>query len=379
MKVGFIFLLIVAPVFVAYAVLIIRLTLGWFRLPQIPKVQVSEKASIVIAARNEEDNIEACLHSLFLQDYPAGLFEIIVVDDHSEDGTAKKVEAFQASNPQLSVRLLNPGPESGKKAALRLGTAAASSQYILITDADCTVGPSWISQLTAVLSTQDKLLVSGPVMFTKSQGIFGLFQQIEFASLIAAGAGAIGSGQPMLCNGANMGFHKASRLLIAEADLQPHIASGDDVFLLQAFATKFGPEKIGFAKSTAAMVHTAAAPTLSSFWQQRLRWSAKSTAFTSRGPVWAALIVWLTSFLLMVNLLIVWISPDFLYTLLLLFALKCIIDLPLLMDYLRFSGQGKLMWLIVPAQTGVIIYTALLGLFSRFMPVHWKGRKIRSA
>lgn len=379
MKAGFIFLLIVAPVFVAYAVLIIRLTLGWFRLPQTAKVQVSEKVSIVIAARNEEANIETCLNSLFLQDYPVGLFEIIVVDDHSEDGTAKKVEAFQASNPQLSVRLLNPGPGSGKKAALRLGTAAASGQYILITDADCTVGPSWISQLTAVLSTQDKLLVSGPVMFQENRGIFGLFQQIEFASLIAAGAGAIGIGQPMLCNGANMGFHKASRLLIDEADLQPHLASGDDVFLLQAFATKFGPEKIGFVKSTAAIVHTAAAPTFSSFWQQRLRWSAKSTAFTSRGPVWAALIVWLTSFLLMVNLLIVWISPDFLYTLLLLFALKSIFDLPLLMDYLRFSGQGKLMWLIVPAQTGVIIYTALLGLFSRFMPVHWKGRKIRSA
>lgn len=127
------------------------------------------------------------------------------------------------------------------------------------------------------------------------------------------------------------------------------------------------------------MVFTSAARNLNAFWQQRLRWSAKSTAFKSRGIVAAALLVWLTNFILLVHLALVWISPEFLNNFLILFGIKIIIDLPLLISYLKFSGQWKLISGIIPAEIGVILYTALLGLFSRVATVRWKGRKITNA
>lgn len=379
MTIELLLLLISIPVFLAYMVLIFRISLGWFMLPQYSFSAVSEQVSVIIAARNEADKIESCLSSLSLQDYPPSAFEIIVVDDHSEDETAMLVEAFKVLHPRLQLRLVASGEVFGKKAALRKALDLARGSILLTTDADCVCGSSWITQMAGMLSQDGKLLVSGPVMFRQKRGIFGLFQQIEFASLIAAGAGAIGSGQPMLCNGANMGYHKWARMQIDEAELQPHLASGDDVFLLQAFAAEFGPEKIGFLKSKAAMVHTTAAPDLTSFWQQRLRWSAKSTAFKSQGPKVAAVIVWFVSFLIMSHLLLAWVSSHFLFNFLLLFAIKTIIDIPLLISYLRFSGQRKLIWGIIPAEIGVVVYTALLGFFSRFTPVHWKGRKITNA
>ncbi|MDY0342719.1 MAG: glycosyltransferase [Lentimicrobium sp.] len=378
MKVELLFLLMSVPVFLAYLVLISRLSLGWFRLPLSGLYSGSAQVSVIIAARNEAVNIESCLNSLSHQDYPFSAFEIIVIDDHSEDETAQIVEAFGSRHPQMQLRLMASGDVFGKKAALRKGAELAKGSILLTTDADCICGPFWISQMAGMLSQDDKMLVSGPVMFKENRGAFGFFQQIEFASLIASGAGAIGSGKPMLCNGANMGYRKAARFNINEAELQPHLASGDDVFLLQAFATEYGPDKIGFLKSEAAMVLTSAAPDLTTFWQQRLRWSAKSTAFKSRGPVVAAIVVWLTSFMLIINILLAWISAGFLINFLILFAIKVIVDLPLLISYLRFSGQQKLIWGIIPAEIGVVFYTALLGLLSRFTPVRWKGRKITS-
>ncbi len=379
MKIEMLFLLISIPVILAYLVLISHISLGWFRLPLPGAHRGSEQVSVIIAARNEAADIESCLHSLCHQDYLISAFEVIVVDDHSEDKTAQVVEDFGNRHPHLQLRLIASGDDFGKKAAIRKGLESAKGSIVLTTDADCICSPSWISQMAGLLSRGDKLLVSGPVMFKKNRGIFDLFQQIEFASLIAAGAGAIGSGNPMLCNGANMGYRKDARKNIDETELQPHLASGDDVFLLQAFVARYGSDKIGFQKSKAAMVFTSAARNLNAFWQQRLRWSAKSTAFKSRGIVAAALLVWLTNFILLVHLALVWISPEFLNNFLILFGIKIIIDLPLLISYLKFSGQWKLISGIIPAEIGVILYTALLGLFSRVATVRWKGRKITNA
>ncbi|GAB1404643.1 glycosyltransferase [Lentimicrobium sp.] len=337
---------------------------------------VEAQISIIIAARNEAKNIKACLNSLLHQQYPYRAFEIIVVDDHSDDDTAIIVESFAERHPDLQLRLIEAGDAYGKKAALAKGVDLAKGDILLTTDADCICGPLWIDTMAGTLLRQDKLLVSGPVMFKESRGFFGLFQQVEFASLIAAGAGAIGIGKPVLCNGANMAYLKSARLRIPHDNLQPQLASGDDVFLLHAFAREYGAGKIGFVKEKAALVMTSAASDVAAFWQQRLRWSGKSTAFKGGGPVITAIIVWLTCFVIFINGLLALFLPRYLPGLLILFSAKTIIDLPLLISYLRFSGQQKLIIAILPVEIMVIVYTTMIGIFSRFVPVWWKGRKI---
>ncbi len=103
--------------------------------------------TVVVAARNEAGNIEPLLESLARQDYPHDLLEIIIVNDNSTDRTPIVVSGFIERNrlqSGLRMRLIY-NPFSGKKRAIRYGIEKASGELILTTDADCTVGPGWVS------------------------------------------------------------------------------------------------------------------------------------------------------------------------------------------------------------------------------------------
>lgn len=120
-----------------YVQLIMRFTFGWFSLDKGASTTVessfSTTFSVIIAARNEENNITRCLEAIALQIYPADLFEVIIVNDHSTDATLKVVDEFIAAHPRLSIVLLNATGE-GKKRAISEGIKIASGRLILVTD-----------------------------------------------------------------------------------------------------------------------------------------------------------------------------------------------------------------------------------------------------
>ena len=101
---------------------------------------------------------------------------------------------------------------------------------------------------------------------------------MEFASLIGSGAGAIGSGNAIFCNGANMAYKKEVFLEV-NTYKNDNAASGDDVFLLHSIKQRY-PDGIVFAKDKNAIVNTNALDTLSTFINQRKRWTAKSSSYT---------------------------------------------------------------------------------------------------
>ncbi|MDZ7635564.1 MAG: glycosyltransferase [Bacteroidales bacterium] len=112
-----------------------------------PAADGTTKVTVVVAARNEAGNIEPLLESLARQDYPHDLLEIIIVNDNSTDRTPIVVSGFIERNrleSGLRMRLIY-NPFSGKKRAIRYGIEKASGELILTTDADCTVGPGWVS------------------------------------------------------------------------------------------------------------------------------------------------------------------------------------------------------------------------------------------
>ena len=96
--------------------------------------------SLIIPVRNEAKRIVSCLESLSRQDYPTVLFEVIVVNDHSEDETREIVESFTSHNP--GFRLLDspvlPGEWSGKSHACHVGSIEARGDYLCFIDADVT-------------------------------------------------------------------------------------------------------------------------------------------------------------------------------------------------------------------------------------------------
>ena len=114
--------------------------------------------SIIIAARNEEQNIGLLLHDILQQGY--GNFEVIIVDDHSDDGTSSIVKAYIEKDFRFS---LLPNHGTGKKEALTRGIRAARGSLIITTDADCRVTENWVAGLTHYFSDGNIKMVFGGV------------------------------------------------------------------------------------------------------------------------------------------------------------------------------------------------------------------------
>lgn len=93
--------------------------------------------SVVVAAKDEAENIESCVRTMLAQDYPD--FEMIVVNDRSEDDTAEIVQGIAAEDPRLRLISIEQLPEGwcGKNNAMQTGVAEARGQWICMLDADC--------------------------------------------------------------------------------------------------------------------------------------------------------------------------------------------------------------------------------------------------
>jgi poly-beta-1,6-N-acetyl-D-glucosamine synthase len=323
-----------------YAVLVFSFFVGWNRLPipgschdegepGLPGASDSPASShrketmvpfisVVVAARNEAGRIGALLQALGRQDYPADRFEAIVVDDHSGDYTSEVVSNLMQASPvsqkqgdRLGIRAIKAADYKnppGKKHALALGISHASGDIILTTDADCIPGAGWIGRMAGAFSDPATDMVMGPVKLCGS-GSFGQLQELEFMSLMGTTGGAAGLGNPVMCNGASLGFRKQAWLVAGGYTRQEKIASGDDMFLMHALKKRRSntaclPDKerakglsggngkpdaepqskrknnIVFIKHPDAVVETGSVRRLTDFFRQRGRWAGKAAAYT---------------------------------------------------------------------------------------------------
>jgi len=125
--------------------------------------------SVLIPARDEEKNIKICLKSLQKQDYPN--FEILVLDDHSSDGTAKVVEQIAATDKRIQLLHGKPLPQgwAGKPFACYQLAKKARGSWLLFTDADTIHAPhSLRSTLALALKYNSSLLSGFPRQLTDS-------------------------------------------------------------------------------------------------------------------------------------------------------------------------------------------------------------------
>ena len=137
----------------AYFLLILYFLYHWSKIPQrnFPShFFPSTAVSIIIPARNEATNIEACVKAVLRQNYPTHLMELIVVDDHSEDDTASIVQSL--SDPRIHLIGLADYPIQGlafKKHGIHTGVQQSRGDLIVCTDADCEMGPEWLRNMVA--------------------------------------------------------------------------------------------------------------------------------------------------------------------------------------------------------------------------------------
>ncbi len=263
---------------ILYALGIIRLYWAWKKI-NIESLAIDQQpfVSVVVAFRNEEKYLPILLNALLQQVYASDHFEIILVNDHSEDEFEKIIEAVSSASFKLRVLSLPQGI-SGKKNALSAGIKAAQGDWILTTDADCRFGKYWIQRMLAHAQSSGARFVFGPVMYRVKKGWFGDFQAIELSSLIGSGAALWQMGYPTMCNGANLLYRKE---LVSGLEIyreSAHLASGDDEFLMHE-VFKARPKDVSFVKHRAALVETEANSSWEDFYQQRKRWASKWGAY----------------------------------------------------------------------------------------------------
>jgi len=365
-------------ILLVYLFIIMRLTYGWLKLKHTKPsdTQPSTTVSIIIPARNEESVIGQCLTGLLAQEFPGGLLEILVVDDHSGDRTLEIARELSEKSRKIRITVLSLTGSSGKKAALNFAMKFAGGSFILCTDADCSHSKTWVGSMVNCFETNNSVFNSGPVLLKPERGFFGLFQEVEFMSLVASGAGAIGAHSPVMCNGANLGFSaEAWRSLNSDA-MKSTIASGDDVFLMLAMKKEFGAKRIAFVKDVQAMVYAETAGSPIAFIGQRLRWVSKSHAYRDPFLVLTAISVFLMNAGIVATALAGIFTEEFLYLSMGLMLLKMAIDFPLLFSFSQFAGKRHYAWFFPIAQPLVAILTTFTAIAGNLVKVSWKGRKI---
>ncbi|MCC6754724.1 MAG: glycosyltransferase [Saprospiraceae bacterium] len=261
-----------------YCGVIVRFLFRWRKVDG--KVEAMEdpklSASIVVAARNEEDHILACVQSCLQQSNPFGALEVIVVDDQSEDDTCGMLEAIddaRFSLMQLGV-YRRTTIKGSKKKAIAYGVQHAHGDIILTTDADCIVPEGWVHGMLEHFRDPGVHLVCGPVRIAAPNGLLGFFQALDLTANGLVNATGLAYGSHDLCSGANLAYRRDAFL---QADAYEHnydVASGDDVFLLRRMRELY-PKGLRFAHQPSLMVDTRAVEGWASLMQQRLRWAGK--------------------------------------------------------------------------------------------------------
>lgn len=235
--------------------------------------------SVVIAARNEAENIRRCLVSAASQTYPAGRYEIILVDDQSDDDTALIAREMAETHPHISTFSLTYIPEgfSPKKYALQEGISRSRGDIIITTDADCVVPPTWIEGMVRHF-TDDVGMVAGVSVIEPTQARLSLLhgiQTIDFLSLLSAAAGSIAMGKALAVTGQNLSYRRVAYDAVGGFSQIKHRVSGDDVLLLQLIRNQTD-WKIGFAHPETTKVQTSPQATWGAFIRQRVRWASNS-------------------------------------------------------------------------------------------------------
>lgn len=379
-----------------YAALMVTFAVGFKRVRQKQTCKSMAHpypfVSIVIAARNEEDNIAACLVSVFSNTYPEDRFEVVIVDDFSEDATAARVREVQyrynrvpagdleAETPRLRLLQMDEKAASAtgyKRDALDAGIAHARGDLLLTTDADCTVPHTWIETMVAYF-THETGFVAGPVCYRPDRTFFGKAQALEFLGFFGVGAGSIGIGYPTICSSANVAYRRAVYDAFMTRPASDYASPAADEELAQRVAAD-GRWRVRACIEPDAAVVTEPELDLRAFWAQRVRWAATGARFP--GLLMSAMLLGIYIFyvLLLGGLLVVPLVPALLLPLLGGLSIKVLAEALVLVPVCRHFGDANLLWYFIPAQILQIPYIVFVSAAGVLGATQWKGRPLAPA
>ncbi|MBC6111120.1 glycosyltransferase [Pedobacter fastidiosus] len=370
--------LLSAALTLIYGFLVLSFSRGWHKLIYFnPKnLEPKTKVSIIVAARDEEENITKTIEDLIAQKYPKALTEIIIIDDHSTDRTAEIVLSYSDRNVKLIKLNEDRALNSYKKKAIQTAIGTCIGDLIITTDADCRMGENWLSTVVSLYEERDYKMISSPVAYFQEKSFFERLQSLEFLYLIGLGASTIGNKQPSTCNGANLAYEKKTFYEVGGFQGIDDLASGDDELLLHKIAAKY-PDRIGFLKNREAIVYTHAKENLSAFIQQRKRWASKSTRYKNKAIIVLGVLIWIFNLSILGNFIAGLFFPEFLTVTFYQLLVKMILETLFLWDVTGFAKRRSLLILIPVLNVLHVLYMVYIGIAGNSGKYNWKGRMVR--
>ncbi len=329
------------------------------------------KVSLIIPVRNEIDRLPDLIADLRDQDYPRANYEVILVDDHSEDGSKEFLQEACRSNKNFRFASLD-GQYSGKKKAINLGCSMAAYHWIIQTDADCRLEPGFIRGHASLASSGEHVLITGPVLTLPEYGIWNKFEAIEMLSLTATGMATFLRGSQVICSGANLSYSRDFYEEVKAVLLAIPSVSGDDMFLLIQ-AKKTG-KKMAYLFTPGTLVRTAPAGSIGSFIKQRIRWGSKVRHYSDAGLLTLSLLVWLANAVLLFFTVAAFLYPNIIPVLLFLWVTKSSIEFVFLHQATRVFRCRKLLYVFPVAAFFYYFYITVAGALSMAGRFSWKGR-----
>jgi len=330
-----IFAYISMMVLLFYALVGLFIFLGFYVTPHKKTSQTGRSfISILVPFRNEAENLPGLIESFRKLHYPKNSFEIIFVNDHSTDHGASIINECGLEN----YKLIHSKTE-GKKAAIAFGVATATGDIIAATDADCMVSAYWLDEIN---NAGENSMVLGPVQLEPSKKFIHQFQEIEFAALQAIGASTANWKMPLLSNGANMAYKKTN---FDEALLKTETASGDDMFLLNAFSKK--KLSVHFLWNIHSIVKTKPVDSFKTLVEQKVRWASKSKYYKGNSSTGLGILTAIVNLLVLLNYFNFFLFGHSSNFSLMVLITKLIVDLIFILPYLILIRKPQLV-LVLP-------------------------------
>ena len=414
------FALILLTLLYVCAVAAIRIGLG--RLKEGENTR-QYSVSVVVAARNEERNIGRCLERLVSQDYPSDRYEVVVVDDRSEDGSGEIVKDFGRRYDHVRLVRVDTTPVgvSAKKYALTQGISASKGEILFVTDADCLPGRGWLSGMMRYFEP-DVGMVAGYSPFQVGEGLsgsaVGVLEQVAtwgvnegyseaafsggagsagvsgvsmepqggmssqrlgrrfferllaFEAMVTAtmAAGSIGIGGGITCAARNLAYRREVFEQVGGFSKIEKARSGDDTLLLQLVgkATKW---KVRYSISPKTFVQTFPPDGVGAFYDQRTRHFSTAKIFTK--PLLAlAGAIYLFDFLLIVS--VPWALITGTMFPLICFGAKALADWMAMWRSSKIFGARRLLGLFPIMELLYPPYIVFFGALGAFKNFRWK-------
>lgn len=375
-------LIAITAVLLAVYLVLINIYLYWFSLLKQTVITYNKPVttfSVIIPARDEENNIAACIESILNNDYPKDLYEVIVVDDFSTDNTAAVVRSLQQTHNNIQLiqlkDVIRAQINSYKKRAIEIAISRSQYDWIVTTDADCIVPSTWFSLFNNEAQKQ-VVFIAAPVMFNNKGSLLSIFQCLDFISLQGITAASVSAGFHSMCNGANLAYNKHAFNSVNGFKGIDNIASGDDMLLMHKMQLQY-PKQTGYIFNSNAVVHTEPMPAWKSFINQRIRWASKATSYTDKKIFSVLLLVYLTNFLLFVLIIASFFSKNVFLACVLLLLIKALFEMPFMYKAAGFFKLRSLLLWFVLLQPLHVVYTVLSGWLGKFSTYQWKGRKVK--